>query len=72
MYLFPILWDEDEEPPNFVNLKQLDVSMCFHEYNLEAVISMLYHCPVLESVRLIHEVHKLANFRFFNSYICRI
>ncbi|KAJ1688802.1 hypothetical protein LUZ63_012957 [Rhynchospora breviuscula] len=53
-----ILLKPGNNMPNFPNLKHLGVGRCFHEHDIEAVIMMLHECPVLESVKLVHEVRK--------------
>ncbi|XP_078161780.1 uncharacterized protein LOC144557123 [Carex rostrata] len=55
-YPIPILSKIGKDVQHFSNLKHLDVTLCFHEYNLEVVTTMLHNCPVLESIKLIHEV----------------
>ncbi|KAJ3684163.1 hypothetical protein LUZ61_013327 [Rhynchospora tenuis] len=55
MYPFPILLEEGKDPPKFSNLKHLEVTMCFHEHNFEAIVSLLHHSPALESVKLVHK-----------------
>ncbi|XP_078152640.1 uncharacterized protein LOC144547831 [Carex rostrata] len=55
-YPIPILSKIGKDVQHFSNLKNLDVTLCFHEYNLEAVVTMLHNCPALESVTLNHEV----------------
>ncbi|KAJ1688786.1 hypothetical protein LUZ63_012941 [Rhynchospora breviuscula] len=54
-YPFPILLEAGKDPPKFPNLKHLEVTMCFHEHNFEAIVSLLHHSPALESVKLVHE-----------------
>ena len=61
-YPIPILSKIGKDVQHFSNLKHLDVTLCFHEYNLEVVTTMLHNCPVLESIMLIHEVHNLFYF----------
>ncbi|KAJ3684183.1 hypothetical protein LUZ61_013347 [Rhynchospora tenuis] len=63
-------WDEKNPIPSFIllkpgndmpifsNLKHLDLGLCFHEHNIEAVVLMLHKCPLLESVKLVHEIPK--------------
>ncbi|XP_078169194.1 F-box/FBD/LRR-repeat protein At5g53840-like [Carex rostrata] len=52
----PILLEYGKDVPKFSNLKHLDVTLCFHEHNFEAVLRMLHNCPVLESLKLFHEI----------------
>ncbi|KAF3327397.1 hypothetical protein FCM35_KLT07515 [Carex littledalei] len=54
-YPFPIFLEPGKEVPTFPNLKHLDMRICFHEYNFEAVVTMLHHCPALESLKLHHK-----------------
>ncbi|KAF3327400.1 FBD-associated F-box protein [Carex littledalei] len=54
-YPFHVLMEPGKEVPTFPNLKHLDVNICFHESNFEAVVTMLHHCPVLESLKLHHK-----------------
>ncbi|KAJ3684172.1 hypothetical protein LUZ61_013336 [Rhynchospora tenuis] len=51
-----ILWEPEKRMPNYPNLKNLNVSLCFHELNFQAVLIMLHKCPALESLKLIHEI----------------
>ncbi|KAJ4812880.1 F-box family protein [Rhynchospora pubera] len=44
----PFLFEPGKDVPNFHNLKHLDVHLCMHEHNFEAVIIMLHNCPNLE------------------------
>ncbi|XP_078182070.1 putative F-box/FBD/LRR-repeat protein At4g13965 isoform X2 [Carex rostrata] len=61
----PILLESGKDVPKFSNLKHLDMTLCFHEHNLAAVIMMLHNCPILKSLKLVHEVHN-PFFSFFN------
>ncbi|KAF3329574.1 F-box/FBD/LRR-repeat protein [Carex littledalei] len=54
-YPFPVLMEPGKEVPNFPNLKHLDMSLCFHEFNFEAVVTMLHHSTALESLKLHHK-----------------
>ncbi|KAL6653168.1 hypothetical protein ACP70R_012093 [Stipagrostis hirtigluma subsp. patula] len=51
---FPLLAEHDQPFPSFPNLKTLDLSMCFHEYNIPGLITMLQQSPVLQSIKLTH------------------
>ncbi|XP_078182068.1 putative F-box/LRR-repeat protein At4g00320 isoform X2 [Carex rostrata] len=53
----PILLESRKDVPKFSNLKHLDMTLCFHEHNLAAVIMMLHICPLLESLKLVHEIY---------------
>ncbi|KAF3332132.1 F-box/FBD/LRR-repeat protein [Carex littledalei] len=60
LHLVEFLQDENPIPilsgkdvPHFHNLKHLDVTLCFHQHNLAAVIMMLLNCPILKSLKLI-------------------
>ncbi|KAJ3704015.1 hypothetical protein LUZ61_007720 [Rhynchospora tenuis] len=55
-YPEPILLQPGKDLLKFPNLKHLDVVLCFHEHNFEAIIMMLHNCPVLESVKLVHKI----------------
>ncbi|XP_078180701.1 F-box/FBD/LRR-repeat protein At5g22700-like isoform X2 [Carex rostrata] len=57
-YAIPILLESEKDVPKFSNLKHLDVTLCFHEHNLAAFIMMLHNCPVLKSLKLVHENRK--------------
>ncbi|KAJ1685135.1 hypothetical protein LUZ63_016525 [Rhynchospora breviuscula] len=52
MYPFPLMLEPGKVAPMFSRLKHLDVTACFHDFNLEAVVSLLHHSPALESVSL--------------------
>ncbi|KAL6841161.1 hypothetical protein ACP4OV_029130 [Aristida adscensionis] len=56
---FPLLAEHDRSLPSFPNLKILDLSMCFHEYNIPGLITMLQQSPVLQSVKLTHLVPQM-------------
>ncbi|KAJ4786890.1 F-box/RNI-like/FBD-like domains-containing protein [Rhynchospora pubera] len=60
MVPFTILLEPGKDPPNFPNLKSLDVTMCCHKHNFEAVVAVLHHCPALESLKLVHEFPKFT------------
>ncbi|KAJ3684170.1 hypothetical protein LUZ61_013334 [Rhynchospora tenuis] len=60
MVPFTILLEPGKDPPNFPNLKNLDVTMCCHKHNFEAVVAVLHHCPALESLKLVHEFPKFT------------
>ncbi|KAJ4752479.1 F-box/FBD/LRR protein [Rhynchospora pubera] len=55
MYPFPLMLEPGKVAPMFSGLKHLDVTACFHDFNLEAVVILLHHSPALESVRLVHK-----------------
>ncbi|KAJ3688824.1 hypothetical protein LUZ61_017988 [Rhynchospora tenuis] len=55
MHPFCTLLEPGKEAPAFPNLKHLDVNMCFHEYNFEAVVSLLHRSPALQSLKLVHK-----------------
>ncbi|KAJ1690742.1 hypothetical protein LUZ63_014897 [Rhynchospora breviuscula] len=57
----PILLEPGKDMPTFPNLKHLDVSLCFHELNFEAVTTMVRHCPALESLKLVHKIPKFTD-----------
>ncbi|KAF3327398.1 F-box/LRR-repeat protein [Carex littledalei] len=52
---FPVLLEPGKEVSTFPNLKNLDISICFHECNFEAVVMMLHHSTALESLELQHK-----------------
>ncbi|KAJ1688793.1 hypothetical protein LUZ63_012948 [Rhynchospora breviuscula] len=52
----PILLQPGKNLLKFPNLKHLDVSLCFHEHNFEAITMMIHNSPALESVKLVHEI----------------
>ncbi|KAF3322375.1 F-box/FBD/LRR-repeat protein [Carex littledalei] len=54
-YPFPLFMEPGKEAPTFPNLKHLDMSLCFHECNFEAVVTMLHHSTALESLKLHHK-----------------
>ncbi|KAF3321367.1 F-box/LRR-repeat protein [Carex littledalei] len=54
-YPFSVLMEPGKEMPTFPNLKHLDMSICFHEFNFDAVVTILHHCPTLESLILHHK-----------------
>ncbi|XP_078153313.1 putative F-box/FBD/LRR-repeat protein At4g13965 isoform X2 [Carex rostrata] len=54
-YPVPVLLESGKDVPNFSKLKHLDLILCFHEHNFEAVTRMLYNCPILKSLKLVHE-----------------
>ncbi|KAF3327792.1 hypothetical protein FCM35_KLT06398 [Carex littledalei] len=54
-YPFPLLMEPGKKPPTFPNLKHLDMSLCFHQFNFEAVVTMLHHSTALESLKLRHK-----------------
>ncbi|XP_078150457.1 uncharacterized protein LOC144545772 isoform X2 [Carex rostrata] len=54
-YPIPILSELEKHVPHFSNLKHLDLILCFHKWNIEAVTTILHNCPVLESLKLVHE-----------------
>ncbi|KAJ3684165.1 hypothetical protein LUZ61_013329 [Rhynchospora tenuis] len=56
MYPFPILMKQGKDMPNFPDLKNLNVTMCFHKYNFKAIVMLLRHALALESLKLIHKV----------------
>ncbi|KAJ1688790.1 hypothetical protein LUZ63_012945 [Rhynchospora breviuscula] len=60
MVPFTILLEPGKDPPKFPNLKNLDVTMCCHKHNFEAVVAVLHHCPALESLKLVHEFPKFT------------
>ncbi|XP_078180699.1 putative F-box protein At3g44060 [Carex rostrata] len=60
MFPFPILLQPGKDPPKFSNLKHLDVTMCFHEHNFGAVVTLLHHSSALESLKLVHEIPKFT------------
>ncbi|KAJ1692790.1 hypothetical protein LUZ63_009488 [Rhynchospora breviuscula] len=57
----PILFEPGKYDPNFPNLNRLDVSLCFHDRNLDSVIMMLRNCPALESLKLVHKIPKFTD-----------
>ncbi|XP_078182388.1 F-box/FBD/LRR-repeat protein At1g51370-like [Carex rostrata] len=56
----PILLESGKDVPHFHNLKHFDATLSFHEHNLVAVIKMLHNCPILKSLKLVHEVPELT------------
>ncbi|KAJ3688825.1 hypothetical protein LUZ61_017989 [Rhynchospora tenuis] len=54
-YPFCNLLEPVKEVSSFPNLKHLDACMCFHEYNFEAVVSLLHRSPALQSLKLLHK-----------------
>ncbi|XP_078182349.1 F-box/FBD/LRR-repeat protein At5g56420-like isoform X2 [Carex rostrata] len=54
-YPTPVLLESGKDMPNFYNLKHLDLTLCFHEHNFEAVMRMLLNSPLLNSLKLVHE-----------------
>lgn len=75
-YPIPILFESGKDVPKFSNLKNLDVTLSFYKHNLEHVIKMIHNCPLLKSLRLVHEVRNSLFFYFCNlihlecHYIC--
>ncbi|KAJ1699266.1 hypothetical protein LUZ63_007778 [Rhynchospora breviuscula] len=60
----PVCLGTRKRMPKFSNLKRLDVGLCFHEYNIRAVIMMLHNCPALESLNLkFYEIRKVGRSR---------
>ncbi|KAF3329471.1 F-box/FBD/LRR-repeat protein [Carex littledalei] len=59
-YPIPTLMEPGKDVPNFLKLQQLDVTLCFHEHNFEAVTRMLHNSPVLKSLKLVHEIPKFT------------
>ncbi|KAJ4781776.1 hypothetical protein LUZ62_066033 [Rhynchospora pubera] len=57
----PILLEPGKVMPTFPNLKHLDINLCFHELNFEAVTTMVQHCPALESLKLVHKIPKFTD-----------
>ncbi|KAJ4779987.1 F-box/RNI-like/FBD-like domains-containing protein [Rhynchospora pubera] len=55
-YPVPILLEPGETMPKFPNLKHLDVGLCFHLHNFDAIVMMLHNCPSLELLNLVHEI----------------
>ncbi|XP_078181538.1 FBD-associated F-box protein At5g60610-like [Carex rostrata] len=55
-YPIPTLLEPGKDVPNFLKLQQLDVTLCFHEHNFEAVTRILHNSPVLKSLKLVHEI----------------
>ncbi|XP_078150180.1 F-box/FBD/LRR-repeat protein At5g56420-like [Carex rostrata] len=62
-YPIPILLKSGRDVPNFLKLKQLDVILCFHEHNFQAVTTMIHNCPVLKSLKLVHEIAEFTTKR---------
>ncbi|XP_078169166.1 uncharacterized protein LOC144563544 [Carex rostrata] len=60
-YPIPILMEPEKDVPKLSNLKHLDVTLCFHNRNFEAIIRMLHNCPVLESLKLFHEKRRMRD-----------
>ncbi|KAJ4805586.1 F-box family protein [Rhynchospora pubera] len=54
-YPFCNLLEPGKEAPDFPNLKHLDVLMCFHKYNYEAVVSLLRRSPALQSLKVFYK-----------------
>ncbi|KAJ4784081.1 F-box family protein [Rhynchospora pubera] len=61
VYPFCNLLEQGKEAPAFPNLKLLDVHMCFHEHNFEAVVSLLHRSPALQSLKLVHKAPEKLN-----------
>ncbi|KAJ4753672.1 F-box/RNI-like/FBD-like domains-containing protein [Rhynchospora pubera] len=60
----PVCLGTRKRMPKFPSLKRLDVGLCFHEYNIRAVIMMLHNCPALESLNLkFYEIRKVGRSR---------
>ncbi|XP_078173463.1 FBD-associated F-box protein At5g60610-like [Carex rostrata] len=49
-----------KDVPDFLNLEHLELTLCFHEHNLEALAMMLQNCPPLRSLKLVHEIPELT------------
>ncbi|KAJ1695165.1 hypothetical protein LUZ63_011863 [Rhynchospora breviuscula] len=56
----PILLQPGKDLLKFPNLKHLDVSLCFHEHNFEAITMVLHNSPALESLKLVHKIPKFT------------
>ncbi|KAJ1688787.1 hypothetical protein LUZ63_012942 [Rhynchospora breviuscula] len=56
MYPFPILMKSSKDLPKFPGLKHLNVTMCFHKHNFDAIVTLLHHSPALQSLKLVHTV----------------
>ncbi|KAF3328939.1 F-box/FBD/LRR-repeat protein [Carex littledalei] len=46
------------DPPEFPNLKHLDLEMCFHQSNTEDLTILLRNSPALESLNLVDKTEK--------------
>ncbi|KAJ1689259.1 hypothetical protein LUZ63_013414 [Rhynchospora breviuscula] len=57
----PILLEPGKTLPDFPRLKHLDVSLCFHDRNFDAIIMVLRNCPALESLKLVHKIPKFTD-----------
>ncbi|XP_078182305.1 FBD-associated F-box protein At5g38590-like isoform X2 [Carex rostrata] len=61
-YPTPILLESIKNVPKFPKLEHLDLTLCFHKHNLEAVNTMLHNCPALKSLKLVHKVSSYIRF----------
>ncbi|KAJ4765676.1 F-box/RNI-like/FBD-like domains-containing protein [Rhynchospora pubera] len=61
MYPFSILLEPGKIAATFSRLKHLDVTACFHKFNLQDVVTLLHHSPALESVMLVHKAAASCN-----------